>query len=433
MQRIKITPNLTSTSVTYLNNNGVTGVSNIKNPYTSAGCSGVSHCDDYTAVTKCLIDIYQGVKACQTIYILDKNYELVDLDKLEWIDLTIMNEFGCSVYWFSTREKEYYNNIEILQEKVNGNIFSINVSNWNNFIKNNVFDYTEDLITVNTDENVIELGAKNDICEIITNPISYNEKLYINFVSSNNKETIVVKANGSPNPVKLNENTELIILTGDDKNAILDILTETPDHIFTSIAISEINISTVESIKNKGAIRVCFEDYETMHLMPANLTGVLTFKFKDDKDIAEEDKGTTHVVSCIGIGRVYKNVNLDDNLETPIISHEIVPEHISYDNTKSGLQSTTMLQAVNEVYNNISLIRTKYEHYFDVCKTQEGHKGVYWDVCHMLDADIRHLIVTVKDTSGNIIRPTNIIYIGNNQINVWFSTYTKGFIYIQKQ
>ena len=51
----------------------------------------------------------------------------------------------------------------------------------------------------------------------------------------------------------------------------------------------------------------------------------------------------------------------------------------------------------------------------------------------MLDADIRHLIVTVKDTSGNIIRPTNIIYIGNNQINVWFSTYTKGFIYIQKQ
>ena len=57
----------------------------------------------------------------------------------------------------------------------------------------------------------------------------------------------------------------------------------------------------------------------------------------------------------------------------------------------------------------------------------------YWDVCHMLDAEIRNLIVTGKDTSGHIIVPTNIKYIGNNQIEVWFDTYTKGFIYIQKR
>lgn len=258
MQRIKITPNLTSTSVTYLNDNGVTGISYVKNPYTSTGCSGSNVCNDYTAVTKCLIDIYQGIRACQTIYLVDKNNNLLDLDRLDWIDLTIMNEFGCSVYWFSTREREYYNGIEVLQEKVTGDIFSIDASNWDNFAKNNVFDYTKDLVYADKENGFIEIGNEYEVGEIITNPISYNEKLYITISPYLlGGDTIVVKANGSPNPVKLGEQTELISVTGDGSSMMLDIISENTNHEPVEMQVSGINISTLSGVKNKGAIRVC--------------------------------------------------------------------------------------------------------------------------------------------------------------------------------
>lgn len=427
MQRIKITPNLTSTSVTYLNDNGVTGISYVKNPYTSAGCSGSNVCNDYTAVTKCLIDIYQGIRACQTIYLVDKNNNLLDLDRLDWIDLTIMNEFGCSVYWFSTREREYYNGIEVLQEKVTGDIFSIDASNWDNFAKNNVFDYTKDLVYADKENGFIEIGNEYEVGEIITNPISYNEKLYITISPYLlGGDTIVVKANGSPNPVKLGEQTELISVTGDGSSMMLDIISENTNHEPVEMQVSGINISTVSGIKNKGAIRVCFEDYETMHMMPSNLTGVLTFKFKDN-DV--EESGSTHVVSCIGIGRVYKNVNLDDNLETPIISHEVIPEHISYDNTNSGLQSTTMLGAVAEVCYNLNHVKTdkNYEHFYDECKYSEEKDLYYWDVYHMLGT--MEVNVSMEDLNGNDIEG-DVEYISINHLKVWFTECVHGYIYI---
>lgn len=426
MQRIKITPNLTSTSVTYLNDNGVTGISYVKNPYTSKGCSGSNVCNDYTAVTKCLIDIYQGIRACQTIYLVDKNNNLLDLDRLDWIDLTIMNEFGCSVYWFSTREREYYNGIEVLQEKVTGDIFSIDASNWDNFAKNNVFDYTKDLVYADKENGFIEIGNEYEVGEIITNPISYNEKLYITISPYLlGGDTIVVKANGSPNPVKLGEQTELISVTGDGNSMMLDIISENTNHEPVEMQVREIKISTISGVKNKGAIRVCFEDYETMHMMPANLTGVLTFKFKD----SDVEGGTTHVVSCIGIGRVYKNVNLDDNLETPIISHEVIPEHISYDNTKSGLQSTTMVKAIAEVCYNIENVKQdkNYEHFFDECKYSEEKDLYYWDVFHMLGT--MEVDVSLEDTNGNDLEG-DVEYISINHLKVWFTECVEGYIYI---
>lgn len=427
MQRIKITPNLTSTSVTYLNDNGVTGISYVKNPYTSTGCSGSNVCNDYTAVTKCLIDIYQGIRACQTIYLVDKNNNLLDLDRLDWIDLTIMNEFGCSVYWFSTREMEYYNGIEVLQEKVDGDIFSIDASNWDNFAKNNVFDYTKDLVYADKENGFIEIGNEYEVGEIITNPITYNEKLYITISPYLlGGDTIVVKANGSPNPVKLGEQTELISVTGDGSSMMLDIISENTNHEPVEMQVREIKISTISGVKNKGAIRVCFEDYETMHMMPANLTGVLTFKFKDNDD---EESGSTHVVSCIGIGRVYKNVNLDDNLETPIISHEVIPEHITYDNTKSGLQSTTMIKAIAEACYNIENVKQdkNYEHFFGECKYSEKKDLYYWDVYHMLG--IMEVDVSLEDINGNDIEG-DVEYISINHLKVWFTECVKGYIYI---
>lgn len=427
MQRIKITPNLTSTSVTYLNDNGVTGISYVKNPYTSTGCSGSNVCNDYTAVTKCLIDIYQGIRACQTIYLVDKNNNLLDLDRLDWIDLTIMNEFGCSVYWFSTREREYYNGIEVLQKKVTGDIFSIDASNWDNFAKNNVFDYTKDLVYADKENGFIEIGNEYEVGEIITNPISYNEKLYITISPYLlGGDTIVVKANGSPNPVKLGEQTELISVTGDGSSMMLDIISENTNHEPVEMQVSGINISTVSGVKNKGAIRVCFEDYETMHMMPANLTGVLTFKFKDND---AEENGSIHVVSCIGIGRVYKNVNLDDNLETPIVSHEVIPEHISYDNTDSGLQSTTMLDAVAEVCYNLNHVKTdkNYEHFYDECKYSEEKDLYYWDVYHMLGT--MEVNVSMEDLDGNDVEG-DVEYISINHLKVWFTKCVQGYIYI---
>ena len=427
MQRIKITPNLTSTSVTYLNDNGVTGISYVKNPYTSKGCSGSNVCNDYTAVTKCLIDIYQGIRACQTIYLVDKNNNLLDLDRLDWIDLTIMNEFGCSVYWFSTREREYYNGIEVLQEKVTGDIFTIDANNWDNFAKNNVFDYTKDLVYADKENGFIEIGNEYEVGEIITNPIPYNEKLYITISPYLlGGDTIVVKANGSPNPVKLGEQTELISVTGDGSSMMLDIISENTNHEPVEMQVSGINISTVSGVKNKGAIRVCFEDYETMHMMPANLTGVLTFKFKDND---AEESGSTHVVSCIGIGRVYKNVNLDDNLETPIVSHEVIPEHISYDNTDSGLQSTTMLNAVAEVCYNLNNVKQdkNYTHLFEDCKYSEEKDLYYWDVYHMQGT--MEVDVSMEDLDGNDVEG-DIEYISINHLKVWFTECVQGYIYI---
>lgn len=427
MQRIKITPNLTSTSVTYLDDNGVTGISYVKNPYTSAGCSGASHCNDYTAVTKCLIDIYQGIRACQTIYLLDKNGELLDLDRLEWIDLTIMNEFGCSVYWFSTLEKEYYNNIEILQKDIKGTILSVNFENWNDFLQNNVFDYTENLVGIIN--NCIFVGNNKEVGEIIFNPVKYNDRLYITLTPCSGYEdiTTVVKMNGSPNPVKLGETTELISVTGDDGNAMLDIVSQDPNRNVVEIYLSNIELSTNARIQNKGAIKVCFESYETMHMMPANLTGVLTFKFKNDDP---EEEGSVHVVDCIGIGRVYKNVNLDDDLETPIISHEVRPEHIVYDNTNSGLQSTVLTDAFSEFCHDMNDHKNdKYywEYFGEECMYDDVKKLYYWDVWHNLK--VEGVDVTLEDDNGNDIEG-DVEYISNEHLMVWFTECVFGYVYI---
>lgn len=430
MQKITIRPSTLPTSTTYIAEQ-VKTTAPFQNPYTSGGCSGLTGCADYSAVVKCLVEIYQGIRSCQTIYLVDKDGSLLDTDRLEYIDITLTNEYGCSVYWFSTRGLEDYNPIEILQTKINGEVLHLTPDNL--LEQRDVFF---DMKNIGIVENMIRFGGDGTLGEMTTVPLEYNDELVIKTSSRENKVlNLVVKVNGSPNPVRVGEDTKLITLsTGSE--AIFDILGCDSNGNVEEVNLDELTIETPALVKDKGAIRICFESYETSHLIPSALNAVITMKFKDD-DLAEG--GSTHVISCVPIGSVKKNINLSDENETPLISYEIKPERITYDNKKSGLQSTLMLDAVCEL--NTEIENASPDKYYEetfVCEEIPGkdyHTVVYdelnniyyWDVFHMLGTE--GVNVTTEDLNGNDIYG-DIVYITKNHLRVYFVDCVGGKIYI---
>ena len=422
MQKIKIQPSVSLNSVTYLTNEGYTR-QYTGNPYSSTGCSGQSACDGYSAVAKCLIDIWQGVRVCQTIYLIDKNGELLDTDRLDYIDITIQNEYGCSVYWFSSRELEDYNPIEFLQRKVEGTMLEITPETLGDVLSKSVFDYTKGLVSAT--EDFVAMGSDDAVGEIITLPLEYNDSVWMTVVPhEDNEGRLVVKFNGTPNPVVFGQKTELVSLS-DSGEATLDIMSCDANNNPNEVLFTQLKFDTTALVQNKGAVRICFEEYENAYMMPASVNALVTMKFRDDDP---EESGSTYMISCVRIGTVRKNPNLDTSNETPLISSEVRPEWVGYDNTKSGLQSTNMRQAVCEV--DVKLKNAKKDKRFTghfECQYEEATDTYYWDVKHYLG--VEGVEVTAKDDEGQDIEG-NVVYISKNHLRIYFSECVNGTVYI---
>lgn len=422
MQKIKIQPSVSLNSVTYLTDTGYTK-QYTGNPYTSTGCSGQSACDGYSAVAKCLIDIWQGVRACQTIYLIDKNGELLDTDRLEYVDITIRNEYGCSVYWFSSRGLEDYNPVEFLQEKVSGELLDITPDTLGKVLAESVLDYTKGLVTAG--EGFVALGSDDAIGEIVTLPLGYTDSVYLTATEhESNYGRLVVKFNGTPNPVQFGQRTELHSLS-DNGEAILDIMSCDASNNPNEVLFSELRFETTALVRNKGAVRICFEAYENSYMMPASVNALVTMKFRDDDP---EEAGNTYMVSCVRIGTVRKNPNLGDSDETPLISSEVRPEWVEYDNTESGLQGTNMLQAICGVEAKLRDARKdkRFTGHFD-CILDEDTGEYYWDVFHHLG--VEGVEVTAKNDDGQDIEG-DVVYISRNHLRLYFSECVNGTVYI---
>lgn len=436
MQRIKIPSETLKTSVTYITGDNGLKTEVVRNPYTSPGCSGENYCGDYGAVAKCLVDVYQGIRACQTIYLLDKDGTPLDLDGVEWIDVTIMNEYGCSVYWFSTRDMEFYNPVEILQRKIDGVLLDVTASDWEYVRTKHVFD----AVNVSVSGGNLVLGSPERAGEIVFNPVEYRERLVLHVTpGEGNTGRMTARFNGAPNPVPLGEDVELISMFAEDGGAaVLDLTGADSNGNPGEVVVERIEAKTVATVVDKGGIRVCFDERETSYVMPAAISAAVTFKFKEG--VAD---GGVHRVTCVRIGRFLKNTDLDASLETPVLSKEIIPELVTYDNKESGLQSTNMRDAIDET---CALINNAAEdkHYscmyicpgnpdrstgpgVYMCRHDESSGLWYWDVWHKLG--VAEVNVTLEDLEGNDVEG-DIEYIDNNSLRVWFTQCVEGVVYI---
>lgn len=431
---IKILPNMMSGSTIYTTTTNVVAQQYV-NPYTST-CNGGAACASYGALTKCPIDIYQGVRACQTIYLIDADGNLIDTDRLDNVSVTIQNSFGCKVYWFSTQELEDYNPIEFLQTKYDGEMLRIDANNFNEVM------FGDDTPMFDVDENSIyledgKIRVVSDGCStpFITTPLEYTDKITVNMAVSDMDDgmKLVMRANGSPNILEPNGETELIMLTESSDGCILDFSVNGTG----GFTLDGLQLTTVGGIDNKGAIRICFEDYETQDMVPSVLTAIVTYKFKDDDPT---EHGATHIVKCVQIGTIHKNETLNTDDETPIISHLVRPEHIVYDNSESGLESTNMADATLEVKYMIENFHNDKHYEADcVCARSEMRNMYYWLVNHNLgllvtkQADGTNkgvgVSVTLEDTDGNDIYG-EIEYINENTLLVWFTECVDGRIII---
>lgn len=421
MQRIKIPSETLKTSVTYITGDNGLKTEVVRNPYTSPSCSGDNYCGDYGAVAKCLVDVYQGIRACQTIYLLDKDGTALDLDGVEWIDVTIVNEYGCSVYWFSTRDMEFYNPIEILQRKIDGTALDATASNWEAVVAKSVFDASN----VSVSGGNIVFGSDGRAGEVVFKPMEYSEKVVLNITpSEGNTGRMVVKFNGAPNPVVFGEDTELIpMLTDDGGLAVLDFIGADSNGKPGTVLVKRIEVKTVAATVDRGGFLICFDERETIDVMPAAINAVVTFKFKEG--VAD---GGIHVVSCVRIGRFVKNTDLDERLETPILSREVIPELITYDNSKSGLQSTNLKDAVNETCLKLNKVvpDKNFTGEFE-CMHDSGNGLYYWYVVHNLG--VMNVNVTLEDLEGNDIEG-DVEYVSKYELIVWFTECVNGRIYI---
>lgn len=449
---IIVTPNMMSGSTVYTTTtNVVQQTAQSTNPYLKS-CNGQA-CTGYTAVTKCGIDIWQGVRACQTIYLIDKEGNLVDTDRLDYVNVTVENIFGCNVYWFDSRGTEDTNPIEFLQSKFDGEMLRINADNFNDIMfgsNSPMFDVDEDSIFL--ENGMIRVVSENCSTPFITVPLEYSEHIGVTLNIAGEGEDsssgsgsgtgpvpttvpkLVMRANGSPNIVRSGETTELIILTESEDGCVLEFgLDGKGDFILEDMV-----FTTNAGVSNKGAIRICFEDYETKELVPSVLTATVMFKFKDDDEV---EQGSVQVVKCVPIGTVRKNTTLDGGNDTPVISHKVRPEHIEYDNSKSGLESTNMADATMEIKGKVdrSAGKTRYEGEYS-CSYDGERKRYFWDVKHDLNlhltahanGEVRALGTRVSIFGeGSVPAEGDVEHIDQNRLTVWFTECVNGRIIIE--
>lgn len=159
----------------------------IPNIYNNKGCNGIKNCSSFSAWTKCLIDLYNGVSTCQNIYILDENGQAIDLNRLDGIGVGLYNEYDCIV--LST---EYGLTLTSMQsEQYADEIFEITPNNFYNmeskyFSTQNVYIAKDDYEICEDSCTTIILGVEDTDCyqmgSIVFNPITYTGDIYMEIV-----------------------------------------------------------------------------------------------------------------------------------------------------------------------------------------------------------------------------------------------------------
>lgn len=354
--------------------------------YASSGCSGQSECGGYSAVMSCLVQIYQGVRTCGTMLLLDKDGNPLDTDRLESVDVTLMNEYGCAVYWFSSTGEEEYNPVTFIQTRVGGEIvacyeyaeFARLVNDETTFIDNC------ELVEDSSESPLLVIGANDGYGSIILSDITSEGEVYLE-MDCGDHDSPFVKWDGLPRG-KIGERTLLENICGCESHVL---------EFYGRGAIKSFELSGDIAVVNKGKILLCIEGYESSRMMPANLSAYITLKFKDDD---AEEQGAVHIVDCVRFGRVYRNYNLSEGLETPLESYEVRPDHISYDNSASGLQAVNVKDAIAELSGDVDKMASdKYrEIYIEpdnvVLRDGEFGYGYYWELRHELkckDVNVR--------------------------------------------
>lgn len=308
-----MTTNSTTYTTSSYSSSGITTTTTTvvkPNIYNDMGCDADHSCGvSYTIIPKCVVDLYHGIETCQIVYVLDKNGQPLDLDRLDKIDIKLFNEFDCEVLNYG-----YGMYIESLQTTFSGNIVDITPDNFYD-LTDKFFDLYNVKVT-NDDPNLIcpddskaiILGDSNDdivtFGQIIFNPITYNGDLYVELKS--NKDNVgeaICLVNGLPQMITLDKKNRLINILDTSKEANLSIMSVNSEFTQTILMLDEIKLYCTKGFKDKGTIKICYNAAK-IPKVPGRLVAEVILTFSD---LDEEEKGASHVISCIHLANVKKS------------------------------------------------------------------------------------------------------------------------------
>jgi len=284
------------------------------NPYNDGGCSGNNNCKGYYIGVPCLIELYQGITACQYLYLMDGNGNPVDLNRVDYMSIGIFNEYECEVMRFSTLEgSDADGTIDFFQESGEKVLLDLNPKNFMDcgcfFDLNNVRVLDADAEKVCPDDRTaIIVGGAVDDCvvsgNIFFNPLDKRGDMHIRIepAESNNGEC-VVRYNGMPYAVEFGVDMPLIDLD-ETESGVIEIVSETSDYEPSIAEISRIVVSDESDVTDVGKFRICYDGDKTANMLPSFLTAVVEFKFKDSD---KEERGATHVISCVKLGTLKRH------------------------------------------------------------------------------------------------------------------------------
>ena len=88
------------------------------------------------------------------------------------------------------------------------------------------------------------------------------------------------------------------------ESGVIEIVSETADYEPSIAEISRIVVSDEGSVSETGKFRICYDGDKTLDMLPSFLTAVVEIKFKDSD---KEEKGATHVTSCVKLGTLKRH------------------------------------------------------------------------------------------------------------------------------
>ena len=372
---------LTSANLIYNNTqtivtqNGVRII--IPNPYNDGGCGGANNCKGYYIGVPCLIELYQGITACQFLYLMDGSGNPVDLTRLEYMNMNIYNEYECEVLAFSSEDETSDGGIDFLQDNGIAELLNINPKNFHDFDDyyfslSNVRVLDADAEKICPDEKTaIVLGEQNEFGtfagSIIFNPLKFVGTMRINITEAEGNEgSCVVRFNGMPHPVEFGKDIELIDLA-ESENAIIEVTSFDVDSIPTIAEVYSIVVSDESVVSDTGKFKVCYSGNKTVSMIPSFLTATVEIKFKDDDPI---EHGATHVISCVRLGTlkryrssIYSKPVVFHSGDTADIAIEL-KEPLGDNIMKLGLYDVSENAALETYYpNGDKIIRVDDKHY----------------------------------------------------------------------
>ena len=296
--------------------------------YNDKGCStGPQSCGNYSAVVKCLADLYAGIDFCQNVYILDPDGNPVDINRIDKIDIAVSNEFGCVVMTsddgisVSSSQSTYY-----------GDLFTITPDDfwdkerlyfdWHNI---RVRDNDSNLDCPDCEKSIV-LGYGGDETEsacpehgyIIFNPMYHSGDLYVELTpSESNEGHCIGTINGIPIDIKFGEKMPFVNVLKGTEESVISIMSYTANNEPNVAKLDMIKISCDKGYRNKGMISICY-DGSSIPAVTGRLTAEIMLKFNE---YDETEQGATKIINCVPLANVMKS-NLiykheDDKQEKP--------------------------------------------------------------------------------------------------------------------